>query len=408
MLFIYGEEEGRYEVVDSSDGTSRFYTLGELGEIKESVLGYYGSYVELDWLRGEMAKRALLRGSHQIEELNLCLSESTGLVTCINPRKKIYWHFMESTENMFLLYIGDPIDMSSFDTSHVISMRGMFSRCTLRNIDLSNFDTSRVTDMSGMFYECKSLKSVNFGNMDFSNVRNMYCMFSGCTNLETITSGSSDTSNVENMSGMFSGCESLEELDLSGLDTSNVTDMSHMFSVCKGLETLNVSSFDTRNVKDMSGMFHDCRNLKALDISHFNTQNVISMGNMFGNCMKLEHLKLGQLNTSKVTDMMGMFSECIELRSLDVGSFDMKNVEDITYMFSQFRCSYNYIQEYIDSLYIEYFIGMDNVIDTEETGKMKGLPLLRKMEREVGMDFTSFTEEASYNREVLILSLIHK
>ena len=34
MLFIYGEEDGRYEVVDSSDGTGRFYTLGELGEIK--------------------------------------------------------------------------------------------------------------------------------------------------------------------------------------------------------------------------------------------------------------------------------------------------------------------------------------------------------------------------------------
>lgn len=79
MLFIYGEEGGRYEVVNSSDGTSMFYTLDELGEIKERVLGYCGSHVELDWLRNEMAKRALVRGSSQIEELNLYLSESTGL-----------------------------------------------------------------------------------------------------------------------------------------------------------------------------------------------------------------------------------------------------------------------------------------------------------------------------------------
>ena len=48
------------------------------------------------------------------------------------------------------------------------------------------------------------------------------------------------------------------------------------------------------------------------------------------------------------------------------------------------------------------FTGTGAAADTDETGPIGGLELLRKMEREVGMDFMSFTKEASLCRKALI------
>ena len=324
MLFIYGKNGDKYEVVNSADGTSRFLTLQELGAMTEGVKGFYDMEVNLNWIKAEMSKRLLMFHSFEFKELNLRLSKVTGLITCIDPCEKIYWRFMESTEFMYIMYSYKPTDLSSFDTSNVRCMRGMFRECNFQSLDISCLDTSKVTDMSGMFYKCSSLKTINLGN----------------------------------------------------LDTSNVTDMSHMFG--------------------------ECRSLKSLDLSNFNTSKVTSMTSMFCNCESLETLNLDSFDTRNVTNMSVMFSRCFKLKSLDISGFDMTSAENIVYMFGDGTIHYHYILKYINSLHIMRFTGTGAAADTDETGPIGGLELLRKMEREVGMDFMSFTKEASLCRKALI------
>ena len=53
------------------------------------------------------------------------------------------------------------LDLSSFNTEMVETMRAMFSDCPkLQSLDLSNFNTEKVTDMSYMFNNCSKLQSI--------------------------------------------------------------------------------------------------------------------------------------------------------------------------------------------------------------------------------------------------------
>ena len=67
---------------------------------------------------------------------------------------------------------------SSFDTSHVLSMRSMFYNCiNLTEIDVSSFDTSLVGDMNRMFSGCNSLYSIRLSNFYITNAYDIQCMF---------------------------------------------------------------------------------------------------------------------------------------------------------------------------------------------------------------------------------------
>ena len=88
------------------------------------------------------------------------------------------------------------INLSSFDTSNVTNMWGMFNNwCSLTSIDLSSFDTSNVTDMSYMFSteDCMQghntersgdLTSINFGTFNTSSVTAMSAIFYGQKKLQ--------------------------------------------------------------------------------------------------------------------------------------------------------------------------------------------------------------------------------
>ena len=87
------------------------------------------------------------------------------------------------------------LDLSSFDTSSVTTMEGMFTGCTsLKELDLSSFDTSSVTDMRSMFGNyvlvgCRSLEELDLSSFDTSSVKDMHDMFSGCSSLQTVYLG---------------------------------------------------------------------------------------------------------------------------------------------------------------------------------------------------------------------------
>jgi surface protein len=147
----------------------------------------------------------------------------------------------------------------------------MFAQCSsLTSLDLSSFNTSKVTDMRGLFEGCKKLTSLNVSSFN--------------------------TSNVKYMDGMFKDCSSLTSLDLTNFNTSNVVSMGtvHRFFYNWG----SAGQYGNYRYEANGGMFENCTGLTSLDLSNSNTSNVTRMYKMFYNCTHLTYLNLSIFDMS--------------------------------------------------------------------------------------------------------------
>ena len=239
----------------------------------------------------------------------------------------------------------ESLDLSKFDTSKVTDMSYMFKGANttgnaLETIQgLENFNTSKVINMAFMFWNCDELENINVSSFDTSNVTDMSGMFGGYdVNMklkDIIGIEEFNTSKVTSMASMFQNCGNLINLDVNNFDTRNVTNMVGMFWECKALTNIEIGEeFNTENVTDMEGMFYDCKNLTSINLTNFNTAKVTSMKDMFKYCGKLTSLDLTSFDTSKVTDMSGMFGWCNSITQITVGAgWKIDNVSNKTDMF---------------------------------------------------------------------------
>ena len=203
------------------------------------------------------------------------------------------------------------IDVSGFNTSKVADMNAMFDLTgVIEQLDVSNFDTSNVTDMRWMFFGLNKLKKLNLTNFYTNKVTNMYGMFDAMTDVSEIKFGTNfNTRNVTNMGRMFSRTSSIQQLDLSHFNTGNVTAMNDMFSLMTSLTQINFgANFDTSNVTDMTGMFYQSTGLVNLDLSHFNTRKVKTMNSMFSQMSGLTILDISNFETPSLEDAGSMFA----------------------------------------------------------------------------------------------------
>ena len=142
----------------------------------------------------------------------------------------------------------------------------VFADCdNLTSIDLSSWDTSKITDISGLFSGATSLSAVNLNGWDVGKVRDASFSFDGCSSLASLDVSTWDTSSLEDMTYMFSGCSQISSLDFHNWNTSKVTNMSRLFQGCTSLPMLDLTSFDTRQVSkgyNRRGLFTDCTSLE--------------------------------------------------------------------------------------------------------------------------------------------------
>jgi len=266
------------------------------------------------------------------------------------------------------------LNLSDFNTKHVINMANMFDGCTALTelkINSTTFDTSNVTTIAYMFRNCSSLTELDVSKWDTSKVTKMNYTFAGCSSLTELDVSGFSSDNLEYTKHMFNGCSKLEALDLTGFTggkiiemnnmftecavikkillpdnfvTSTATKIYEMFSDCKLLTTLNnnLNTWDLSNpnLTSLSKMFASCTDLVVLDISKWNTSNITTMENMFYNCRMLGDkgtLDLSGWNTSNVTNMSSMFSSCTRTNKLILGpNFDMSKVTSFADMFKDF------------------------------------------------------------------------
>ncbi len=118
--------------------------------------------------------------------------------------------------------------MSTWNTSNVMYMSGMFGGCYNFNGDISGWNTSNVTFMTGMFYNALVFNQ-NIGGWNTSNVIFMNGMFAGAAAFNQ-NIGGWNVSSVKYMDQMFSGATAFNQ-NLSAWNVSNVESMLQMFWV---------------------------------------------------------------------------------------------------------------------------------------------------------------------------------
>ena len=323
------------------------------------------------------------------------LSSTSGMKDNLNTS--------EVTDMSYMFYRNyvEAIDFTSFEnfnTSKVEKMDYMFAECRrLYSVNISTFDTRNVKSMKGMFcciggagYYESSLTSVDLGGFNTSKVTDMSFMFCGCDKLERIFVGKDWTTNAVTYSNnMFGDCESLIGGEGTTFDPEH-TDAAYAridggkfksgYLSCKGLPyaTLNDGtlifrmdndrynlSFKTYGLKDddsfpgwwndketvVSVMFapsfanarptstyywfanmENLRVITGMD-EYLNTSEVTNMKGMFNYCKSLESIDLSGFNTAKVTDMAQMFKDCDKVTTLDLRSFNTYEVTDMSAMF---------------------------------------------------------------------------
>jgi len=140
--------------------------------------------------------------------------------------------------------------------------------------------------MNNLFYGCTKLKSIDLTNFNTSSVLSMNYMFSKCNSLKYIKFSSSfNTSNVESMTSMFSNCYSLISLNLSSFDISKITDMNFMFYNCHNLKYLDIPHFSQKTVilSKMERTFGNMSSLIYLNIDSLEINDNTSMVSAFDN-----------------------------------------------------------------------------------------------------------------------------
>ncbi len=205
--------------------------------------------------------------------------------------------------------------LENLDTSAVKNMDLMFyNSVKLTEIDLSTFDTSQVTTMRYAFAgdgktASKMLLSniIGIENLDVSRVENMHSLFQ-LGSYETLNLNQWNTENVTDMGYLFAGCSNLKTLEISNWDTSKVTTMIGLIHECKGLTSLDIKNWNLSQTLDISGMFANCSGLSDLDLSNWNISNDINMDNIFHGCTVLSRLDLSNMTFDGITKYNGMFT----------------------------------------------------------------------------------------------------
>ena len=186
----------------------------------------------------------------------------------------------------------------------------MFAGCaSLMKEDFSSWDTSGVTSMNGMFDGCDHFDG-NVSSWSTNSVTDMYMMFKGCRLFNGDLSNWK-TGCVTDMDSMFMNCVSFNG-DLSLWATGNVTTMQKMFICCTSFQGGDLRSWDTRRVINMRSAFYGCTEFNG-DLSTWITGSVLYMDRMFEGCCSFNG-DLGRWDTSNVIYAMDMFFGCVSFK----------------------------------------------------------------------------------------------
>ncbi len=223
-------------------------------------------------------------------------------------------------------------DLSSWDTSKVTDMTGMFDTASLNyntssiSIVLNGWDVSKVTSMSRMFWISTSYGSnfefnLELKNWDVSSNPTMNGMFpsiGGTASNIDFSGWKIGSAFAPPFSNDPSRMPKTYNLNLSGWDVGAISSTANWFKdFGSNVETLNLNLSNWKNmtnITSMDSMFYQAGYNSTtfnLDLSNWNTSSVINMDFMFMSAGKSATTwsigDLGGWNVSSVTSMDQMF-----------------------------------------------------------------------------------------------------
>ena len=216
----------------------------------------------------------------------------------------------------------------------IVSMSGTFANSKTTAIDLSSFDTSNVIAMDGMFYYATNLEEVDLITFDVRNVENMASMFYN-DNISEYDFSGFETNSLTNVSSMLGNNGNIVELDVSNWDTSKIESMGNFIGNTTSLKKLNISNWDFTSF-DVSGKFEALLGgyyTQAKEVIADNVNFGTNMKNAFMHLKNVEELSLENANTSRVTTMANAFEGLSKIKELDLSGWDTSNVTDMNRMF---------------------------------------------------------------------------
>ena len=209
----------------------------------------------------------------------------------------------------------------------IASMSGTFAGSKASSIDLSSFETSHVIDMSGMFYNAVNINELDFITFDVRKVSNMNSMFYN-DNIKEYDFSGFETPSLVTVGGMFMNNKNIEELDVSSFGSSNLTEFGSFIGNTPNLKKLNISNWDFGNY-DNGSPFSTLLAGYDSNIVDLKADNVVfgkSMYYLFYNMKNLENLSLKNVDTSRVNVIAYAFKDLTKIKELDLSDWDTSNI----------------------------------------------------------------------------------
>ena len=259
--------------------------------------------------------------------------------------------------NMYGMFMGDrtttfgELDFSSFNTSKVRNMSYLFENSTVtKDIDLSTLDTSNVISITGMFMYSK-VENVNMNNLDFKNLEDMnyafeymeatsisltdvqvlniismdYLFYNSKVNSSVDLSSFTETK-IKKTNLMFFGYEGPEVI-LNGMDFSSVENIFRMFAEAK-INRIDMRNIDTSNITNWNEAFYNCESYEVLFPNNFTTGENASLNETFL-YSKIPKIDLHGLDTSKVTNMENLFDGTTASEIILSDKFTIDNIKSM-------------------------------------------------------------------------------
>lgn len=166
--------------------------------------------------------------------------------------------------DMFKYYYGTELDLSTFNSSQLTSINGMFANSKgVTHYAIEDWNVSSVEDIGSLFQNCTQITDLDLSKWRPYNLTSFKDIIRGCTNLKTLNLSGWKFPKITELTYLnysyFSttSIKTLESIDVSGWETSQVTKVYNLFNFVyfNGLKTVNISGWNLSNAEDIDYLF---------------------------------------------------------------------------------------------------------------------------------------------------------
>ena len=234
------------------------------------------------------------------------------------------------------------LDLTSWDTSNVETVAGMFSHQGnqsnrgLRKLNISNWTLPKCTSFSSFLVESQ-IEELDISSMCPTSCRYFNSMFSGNKMLRVVKIGPMSTGSVSEpyFTGTFENCINLEsvysegepiygKVDLSAWTSNNMRRFNSMFLNCAKIREIdfgeNIQSSANTYAEAFNSTFEGCTSLETIRFN-FGKGAFKAQKSTFKNCINLTELDFSGLETktqlaSIITESTNIYEGCDNLKQV--------------------------------------------------------------------------------------------